>query len=315
MVRPRILFMGTPLFAVPPLRALVERGFDVVGVVTQPQKPFGRGGKLIPAPVKEFALRWNLGLLEPVSIREERFVNKLKSLSLDLIVVAAYGKMLPESVLGIPRFGCVNLHASILPSYRGAAPVNWAIIKGEKITGVTTMLMDAGMDTGPVLLAEKVEIGRDETAGELSIRLSEAGASLLARTVEFFLEGKITPAPQDDKKATYAPPLKKEDGRIDWNLSAKEMENRVRGLCPWPGAYTFWRGKSLKIHRGAAADGREVLALGGLRPGEVVAAGGVIVVGCGKGVFEIKELQLEGKRRMGAVEFLRGHRLGKEAFV
>jgi len=306
--------MGTPEFSVPSLRALLSAGKNIVLVVTQPEKPKGRGRELSASRVKEFALKNNLIVSEPRSLKDEGWINELRSLSLDLIVVVAYGKILPEEVLGIPRFGCVNLHASLLPSYRGASPVNWAIINGDKETGVTAIVMDKGVDTGPILLSEKAGIKEDETAGELSRKLSEVGAALLVKAIELFLEGRIKPAPQDDRNATCAPLLKKEDGKIDWNLGAERIKNLVRGLSPWPGAYTFLRGKLLKIHS-AEAQGDSGDSVD-LKPGMVFEAEkGRIRVKCGSGVLEIKELQLEGKRRLSAREFLRGYGLGKEVFV
>ena len=306
--------MGTPEFSVPSLRALLSAGKNIVLVVTQPEKPKGRGQKLSAGCVKEFALKNNLIVSEPRSLKDEGWINELRSLSLDLIVVVAYGKILPEEVLGIPRFGCVNLHASLLPSYRGASPVNWAIINGDKETGVTAIVMDKGVDTGPILLSEKAGIKEDETAGELSRKLSEVGAALLVKAIELFLEGRIKPAPQDDRNATCAPLLKKEDGKIDWNLGAERIKNLVRGLSPWPGAYTFLRGKLLKIHS-AEAQGDSGDSVD-LKPGTVFESEkGRIRVKCGSGVLEIKELQIEGKRRLSAREFLRGYGLGKEVFV
>jgi len=306
--------MGTPEFSVPSLRALLSAGKNIVLVVTQPEKPKGRGQKLSAGCVKEFALKNNLIVSEPRSLKDEGWINELRSLSLDLIVVVAYGKILPEEVLGIPRFGCVNLHASLLPSYRGASPVNWAIINGDKETGVTAIVMDKGVDTGPILLSEKAGIKEDETAGELSRKLSEVGAALLVKAIELFLEGRIKPAPQDDRNATCAPLLKKEDGKIDWNLGAERIKNLVRGLSPWPGAYTLLRGKLLKIHS-AEAQGDSGDSVD-LKPGTVFEAEkGRIRVKCGSGVLEIKELQIEGKRRLSAREFLRGYGLGKEVFV
>ena len=306
--------MGTPEFSVPSLRALLSAGKNIVLVVTQPEKPKGRGQKLSAGCVKEFALKNNLIVSEPRSLKDEGWINELRSLSLDLIVVVAYGKILPEEVLGIPRFGCVNLHASLLPSYRGASPVNRAIINGDKETGVTAIVMDKGVDTGPILLSEKAGIKEDETAGELSRKLSEVGAALLVKAIELFLEGRIKPAPQDDRNATCAPLLKKEDGKIDWNLGAERIKNLVRGLSPWPGAYTLLRGKLLKIHS-AEAQGDSGDSVD-LKPGTVFEAEkGRIRVKCGSGVLEIKELQLEGKRRLSAREFLRGYGLGKEVFV
>ncbi|MBI5345290.1 MAG: methionyl-tRNA formyltransferase, partial [Deltaproteobacteria bacterium] len=215
-----IVFMGTPLFAVPSLEALVRAGYNVRAVVTQPDKPAGRGRLTQPSPIKTAALAHNIKVLEPVKIRDEGFIGELKAIGPEFIVAVAYGKILPASVLDIPGKGCVNVHASLLPEYRGAAPVNWAIINGEKETGVSTMLMDRGMDTGPVLLEERVDIGADDTAEDLSKKLSAAGARLIVKTLSGLREGSITPRPQDGVKATYAPILKKEDGRIDWGKSA-----------------------------------------------------------------------------------------------
>jgi len=315
-----ILFMGTPGFAVPTLRALVhEAGFDVIGVVTRAPKPRGRGGKggrrPLPTPIKEFALENGIAVYEPRSIRDDGFFELVRSLGPDLIVVVAYGKILPERLLAIPPLGCLNLHASLLPAYRGAAPVNRAIINGEKETGVVAMLMDAGMDTGPVLLREAIEIGAQETAGELLERLSKIGAPLVIRAIRLLAEGRARPVAQDGSKATYAPVLSKEDGRIDWKLGARRIANCVRGLSPWPGAYTYWNGKLLKIHSGTAGAPEEADASRGARPGTVVEAleKGIGVM-CGDGVFWITELQLEGKKAMSAAEFIRGHAIGKDFF-
>ncbi|MBI5598472.1 MAG: methionyl-tRNA formyltransferase [Deltaproteobacteria bacterium] len=307
--------MGTPWFAVPSLKALVEAGFDIMEVVTRPEKPVGRGRIAAPTPVKQCALELGLKVSEPASIGDRGFIKRIASLAPDLIVVVAYGKILPLEVLRIPRMGCVNLHASVLPSYRGAAPINRAIMNGDKKTGVSTMLMDSGMDTGPVLLKEEAGIGPDETAGELSERLSVSGAGVLVKTLKLLFDGKITPKPQDNARATYAPALKKEEGRIDWNLSPDEIRNRIRGLSPWPGAYTHLNGRLVKIHGGEAlSDFRGISEKRDVKPGGVVfAADDGIVVKCGKGVFKITELQPESKRRMSAAQYLRGHRLGEES--
>ncbi|MEE9613361.1 MAG: methionyl-tRNA formyltransferase [Thermodesulfobacteriota bacterium] len=304
----KVVFMGTPEFAVPSLKAMIEAGADVRAVVTQPTRPSGRGLSAKDSPVKTLALEHKLPVLEPLTIKGEGFINELKALGPDLIAVVAYGRILPRAVLDLPRLGCVNLHASLLPAYRGAAPVNWAVINGEAKTGVSTMLMDEGMDTGAVLLTEEIEIGEDETTGEVLEKLSGLGAALLVKTIGLLQEGKLTPEPQDDTKATYAPLLKKEDGRVDWTKSPEEIRNRLRGLKPWPGTYSYWNGKLLKIHGARVSTGVD----GKAAPGVVIsAAADGIVVKCGSGALKVTELQLEGKRRMSAAEFLRGHSLGE----
>lgn len=302
----KIIFMGTPVFAVPALSALLKAGHRVLAVVTQPDKPRGRGMSTRPSAVKELALKENIEVYEPGKARDPEFIGKLASLAPDLIVVIAYGKILPASILSIPKKGCVNVHASLLPKYRGAAPINWAIINGETVTGVSTMLMDEGMDTGAVLKTEEVGIGPEDTAEDLAKKLSNAGAGLLIKTIEGLSEGRLKPAAQDDSQASYAPILKKEDGRIDWKKDSRSVKNLVRGVYPWPGAYTTLNGRLIKIHRGGA------LASGGDSPGTVVdTAKDSIKVACGSGVFEITELQPENKRRMGAGEFVQGYRLKK----
>lgn len=302
----KIIFMGTPVFAVPALSALLKAGHRVLAVVTQPDKPRGRGMSTRPSAVKELALKENITVYEPGKARDPEFIGKLASLAPDLIVVIAYGKILPASILSIPKKGCVNVHASLLPKYRGAAPINWAIINGETVTGVSTMLMDEGMDTGAVLKTEEVGIGPEDTAEDLAKKLSNAGAGLLIKTIEELSEGRLKPAAQDDSQASYAPILKKEDGRIDWKKDSRIVKNLVRGVYPWPGAYTALNGRLIKIHRGGA------LASGGDSPGTVVdTAKDSIKVACGSGVFEITELQPENKRRMGAGEFVQGYRLKK----
>lgn len=314
----RIVFMGTPEFSVPSLSALIdEPGFDVVCVVTQPDRPKGRGRKPAPSPVKTLALRHGIPVLEPLRIRDEGFIDTLRGLKLDFIVVVAYGKILPPSVLEIPKMGCINLHASLLPKYRGASPINWAIMRGEKETGVCTMLMDEGMDTGPLLLEERVSIGEDETAEELERRLSLLGPPLVVKTLKLLAEGRITPRRQDNSLVTYAPMLKKEDGRIDWRRSAQEIKNLVRGVYPWPGAYTHLRGKVVKIHRVRVYNDDSSMDLKGIEPGTVLnPSKDRLAVRCGSGVLEILELQMENKRRMKADEFLRGTRIERgERFV
>jgi methionyl-tRNA formyltransferase len=275
----------------------------VVGVVTQPDREKGRGRKVVISPVKELALRHGLGPLQPEKAKEEGFQETLKGLQPDLYVVVAYGQILPKSVLSIPKYGAVNVHASLLPKYRGAAPIAWAILNGEEVTGVTTMVLDEGMDTGDILLQSEVPIGTEETCKRLHDRLASSGARLLAETLEKMKKGDIRPILQDHSKATYAPPLKKEDGHIDWKKGAEEIDRRVRAFDPWPGAFTKCDDRLLRIYKGAA---REKTPAG--KPGSVVWVGSdFIEVETGKGAYLIKEVQLEGRRRMSIREFLSGH--------
>jgi len=304
--RLRIIFMGTPEFAVPSLNALIDSGEDVVAIVTQPDKPKGRGKKITLPPVRKTALTHNIPVFQPDKIKDESFITAIKKLCPDIIVVVAYGNILPKAILNIPSKGCINVHASLLPKYRGAAPVNWAIINGETETGITTMLMDEGMDTGDMLLTEKVEIKNDDTASSLHDRLKYIGANLLLKTINGIKSETIKPIPQDNLQATYAPMLKKEDGRIDWTMKAGEIQNLTRGLNPWPGAYTRWNGKQIKIFK--AEVGTEVKE----EPGTVinVSTEGIIVA-TGRGILLIKELQTENKNRMQASEFIKGYRIVK----
>lgn len=301
----RIVFMGTPRFAVPSLEALIEAGHSVAAVVTQPDKPQGRGMSPLPSPVKKAALAHGIPVLTPVKLRDESFIRELESLGAVFFAVVAYGKILPQRVLDIPRKGCVNLHASLLPRYRGAAPINWAIVNGEKETGVSTMLMDAGMDTGPVLLEKRVPIGGDETAEDLAATLSTFGATLLVETIKLLSEGGIVPRAQDESNATYAPVLKKEDGEIDWTGTAREIKDLMRGLYPWPGAFTRWNGRNIKIHSGRAVAVEAKSPAGTV---ESVSKDGIRIA-TGGGLFEITELQPENKKRMSAGEFVRGYRI------
>ena len=258
---------------------------------------------MIPSPVKEIALQHGMTPLQPGKVKEEAFQESLKTLQPELIVVAAYGQILPKSILEIPQYGAVNVHASLLPRYRGAAPIVWAILKGEKVTGVTTMLMDEGMDTGNILLQREIPIEEDDTGETLQQRLALLGAQLLMETLERMKAGDIHPIPQDHSKATYAPPLKKEDGRIDWRKEAKEIDLQVRAFDPWPGAFTEWNGQLLKVYRGEVREGKPTG-----KAGTVVWVGSdFIELETGKGSFLIKEVQLEGKRRMSSRDFLSGH--------
>jgi methionyl-tRNA formyltransferase len=301
----RLVFLGSPAFAVPTLERLVESGARVLEVVTQPDRPRGRGQQAAAPPVKEAALRLGLPVYQPERVRRPEAVDRLRSLAPDAMVVVGYGQIIPQVIIDIPRFGIVNVHASLLPKYRGAAPVQWTIVNGETRTGVTTMRIDAGLDTGDLLLNAETGIGPAETAVEIGARLAVMGADLLVRTLEGLEAGSIVPRKQDPAQATHAPLLKKEDGRIDWNLPAEAIHNRVRGFQPWPGAYTAFRGQTLRIwkSRPAAASCLASLAAGRL------AAFNPLVVSCGSGALELIEVQLEGRRRMSAADFANGHRL------
>ncbi|NOX20268.1 MAG: methionyl-tRNA formyltransferase [Nitrospirae bacterium] len=294
-----IIFFGTPQFAVPSLDRLIYYQEDVRLVVTQPDKVGGRGHRVIAPPVKEFAEKRKLTVVQPEDIKNPDFLKTLKDIAPEFIVVVAYGKILPPEILKIPEKGCINVHASLLPRYRGAAPVQWAIINGERETGVTTMLMDEGLDTGPILLQKKEPILMEDTSLTLSERLSQKGADLLIQTIKALRRGDITPRPQTGKP-TFAPPLKKSDGLIDWNLTAIEIFNRIRGLQPWPGAYTYFRNKVLKIIKVDIEDGSG-------EPGRVVYKDKAnLLVATREGLIRVLELQLEGKRAMDIKAFLQG---------
>ncbi len=315
----KILFMGTPEFAVPTLEAVIEAGFIVVGVVTQPDRPKGRGRTLRQSPVKAAALAHGLEVLQPEKIRDAAFIAKLTELAPDYTVVIAYGRILPLSVLSIAKKGSINVHASLLPRWRGAAPINYAVTAGDTVTGVTTMLMDEGLDTGDMLLKRELTIGSTETAGELFERLSALGAQLLVETLNAMEAGTVEPEAQNEQEATYAPTLKKSDGRIDWHKSAEEIANLVRGFSPWPGTYTEYKGKLLKIHAGhvAAAIREADITVNtpndfkDAAPGTVLSTSmGAVTVKCGSGLYEVTELQPQDKRRMASADFLAGHRVG-----
>jgi methionyl-tRNA formyltransferase len=299
----RIIFMGTPEFACPTLDTLIERGEQVVAVVTQPDRPKGRGQQTLPPPVKLLAQKHDIPVLQPVKVRHPDAIEEIRSLKPDLIVVVAFGQILPKALLEIPRYGCINVHASLLPRYRGAAPLNWCIINGETQTGVTTMMMDVGLDTGDMLLKRATEIDPDEDTRTLHDRLSQIGAELLAETLDSLSAGGLVPEKQDDALTCYAPMLKKEDGLIDWEKDAPSIKNLVRGMTPWPGAYSHLDDKFLKVYRVQSA-----LGIGA--PGEILSAGrDGIEVACGEGSIIIHELQLEGKKRLSAAEFLAGCKL------
>ncbi len=299
----RIVFMGTPDFAEASLKKLIDERFDVVGVFTQPDKPQNRGMKLVPPPVKVLAASAGIPVYQPEKMRTGEAMDILRELKPDILAVVAYGKILPKEMLDLPKFGAVNVHGSLLPKYRGAAPIQWSVINGDKKTGVTSMLMDAGLDTGDILLTSETEIGEDETAGELFDRLADLCPALLLKTLEGLKRGGITPVKQNHEEATYVSVLSKDMAVLDWNEPAATIHNKVRGLNPWPVAKTGFEGKLLKIFSGKPAETKKALAAGTL-----YATDGCLYVVCGSGtVYEIKELQLEGAKRMNAADFLRGH--------
>lgn len=303
----RIIFMGTPDFAVSSLDALVQAGFNIVGVITAPDKPAGRGQQLHESAVKKYAAEKGLHILQPHKLKDPQFINDLKSLKADLQVVVAF-RMLPEIVWNMPAKGTINLHASLLPQYRGAAPINWAIINGEKTSGVTTFFLKHEIDTGDILFAEKVPIGEDETAGDLHDKLMTTGAELLVRTVKAIESGDYTETPQDnftEANLKHAPKLFKEDGLINWNLPALTVYNRIRGMSPYPTAYTHILGKSLKIFKADLE-----LANPEINPGKYQMDGKTFLrFACMDGFISLRDVQLEGKKRMKIEEFLRGVRL------
>lgn len=299
----RTVFMGTPEFALDTLQGLIDAGVNLVGVYTQPDRPKGRGKQLAAPPVKQLALLHGIPVYQPVRLRAPEAVAELKALAPDLIVVVAYGQILPQSVLDIPPYGCINVHASLLPKYRGAAPINKAIMDGETETGITTMHMDAGLDTGDMLVKRSLAIGPDETAGQLHDRLALLGRETMAETLRQLCDDTLVPEKQDDSLTCYAPMLKKEDGRLDWSRTATELHNQVRGLDPWPGAYTSCNGELLKL---AAT---HISAVSGV-PGSVISADtSGVTVACGEGGLVIGELQLAGRKRLSAADFLRGQPL------
>lgn len=301
----RIAFFGTPVFAIPSLERLLQGPDDVIAVVTQPDREKGRGRKKSPSPVKEIALRYGVALYQPEKVKEESFIRTMEALSPDLLVVVAFGQILPKTLLQIPRFGAVNVHGSLLPEYRGAAPIAWAILKGEKKTGITTMLMDEGMDTGDVLMQADLPVEREDTGETLQEKLASLGRRLLAETIEKMKTGSLSPVPQNHSRASYAPPLKKEDGRIDWKKPAEEIDRQIRAFNPWPGAFTGLENGLLKIYRGEVREGVVIE-----KAGSIIWVGSDFVeVGTGGGSFLIREVQPEGKRRMSVRDFLSGHRV------
>jgi methionyl-tRNA formyltransferase len=299
----KLIFCGTPRFALPTLENLLRPPFEVGLVVTNPDEASGRGYGVKPPPVKRTALEAGLAVFQPQKLQDPFARAFISSYRPDAIVVVAYGHLIPGWMIELPRFGCINLHASLLPKYRGAAPIPWAIIRGERVTGVTTMRIDAGLDTGEILLQRALEIHDHDTAESLADRLSTLGASLMVETLDLLGRGKLRGRPQDPAQATLAPLLKKKDGRIDWRVPAEEIERRVRGLQPWPGAFTEFRGRNLHIWKASVA--AEPAAAGAR--GTLVAKDGRLLVVCGDGTaLEIAEVQVEGRRRISGGDFLHG---------
>ena len=312
----KIIFMGTPDFARDSLEAVYNAGYEIIGVVTNPDRPKGRGMKMIPSSVKEFALEKELKIYQPEKVKNNiEFIDEIKSLNPDVICVVAYGKILPEEILNIPKLGCINVHGSLLPKYRGAAPIQWAILNGDKETGVTTMYMDKGMDTGDMILKEKVTIGEDETTGELWDRLSKIGGKLLVKTLEQ-IEDRTAPREKQGEDYTMAPMLNKDMAKIDWeNKSAIEVKNLVRGLNPIMGAYTFWNGKKIKFWKVDIAKENEIMVdnLETLKNGTVVVSNPKdgLYIKTKKGIIKVLEIQGENAKRMPIGDFLRGNNISE----
>ena len=311
----KIIFCGTPAFALPTFHQLLgQSDFQITGVVTQPDRPRGRGNSLASSPVKEAAIAADIPVYQPEKIRSEESFEYFQQMAPDAVVIIAYGQIIPQRLIEIPRVGWINLHGSLLPKYRGAAPIHWAVANGETRTGLTTMRIDAGLDTGPTLLRYETKIGPHETSPDLYARLAEAGAPLMAATLRGLENGTVAPTPQDNSQATLAPPLKKEDGKIDWSFAAQKIYNRMRGFKPWPGTFTSFRGKICQLwgkptdgETGSAGSGR---ALIGKLPGSLFEVGHRLFAACGAGtVLEIESLRMEGKKRMATRDFLNGAHL------
>lgn len=304
----KVIFFGTPDFAIPSLRALLDSGEDVVAVVTRPDRAKGRGRRLSSPPVKELAVARGLTIMQPSAVRSAAFADELSSLRPEVIVVVAYGRIIPPQVLELPPLGCINVHASLLPRYRGAAPIQWAIINGEKKTGVTTMLMDEGLDTGDILLQEETEITRDDNAVSLGERLSFMGAALLTRTLRGLEGGSVEPSPQSGEPS-YAPPMKKEDGRIDWSLPAEKLFNFIRGTYPWPGAYCGFHGERVTLVETAVSDESRECS-----PGKIISVRDETLSVCtGRGTLRVFAVKPQGKKVMSAGAFMRGRHAGEGA--
>ena len=299
----KIVFMGTPEFAVPCLQKIIDEGHEVLAVVTQPDKPTGRGKKLAMPPVKELALKYNIDVYQPVKAREDSFVEKLKEINPELIVVVAFGQILPKSILDIPKFGCVNVHASLLPKYRGAAPLNWVIINGEEKTGVTTMYMDVGLDTGDMILKSEIPLDDEITAGELHDKMMVQGAEVLKDTIDLISKGEAPREKQNDEETCYSPIMDKSLGNIDWSKSATDIHNLIRGVNPWPSAYTTYDKQTMKIWKTKVLD-----KLSEKTPGTILSVDkNGIEVSTGDKVLQISEIQMSGKKRMIVSEYIKGN--------
>jgi methionyl-tRNA formyltransferase len=306
----KIVFCGSPSFAVPPLERLLATDHEIACVITQPDRPAGRGLGLKAPPVKLTAVEHSLEVHQPEKFNTRVFLDQIEAIAPDIIVVVAYGKIFRRRSLGIPRLGCVNLHASLLPKYRGIAPINWAVINGEEETGVTTMFMDEGVDTGDVIMARSTPIREDETAGHLTERLSQLGADLLAETCDLMAEGKADRMKQDAASATYAPKLSKEDGRVRWGRSARQVHNHIRGVTPWPGAITLLGERQVKILESAAAEAQAG------SPGRIIGIDSKqgLLVSCGSGAVWLRRLQAQGRKPVTGADFARGYRVGPGDF-
>lgn len=301
----KIIFMGTPDFAAASLEALIDSRHEIQAVVTQPDKPKGRKGELTPSPVKVVAEGKGIKVYQPLKVRDEEFVKTLRAYNPDVMVVVAFGQIIPLSILKMPKYGCVNIHGSLLPKYRGAAPIQWAVLDGEKETGITTILMDEGIDTGDILLKKTIKIDADETSGSLFDKLKALGAETILETLDELEKGSITPTKQGESPTAYAKMLTKAMGLIDFTRSAKELDCFVRGMDPWPSAYTLLAGKTLKLWKVRAVEG-------GGKAGSVIEIGKEsFTIACGEGAIEVLEVQLEGKKRMSAGDFLKGSTLNK----
>lgn len=300
----RVVFLGTPAFSVPVLAALLDAGYEVAGVFTQPDRPAGRGQRPTAPPAKQFAQERGLAVYQPASLRRDAQARQqLAALAPDVIIVAAYGLLVPPEVLGLPPLGCLNVHPSLLPRYRGASPVAAVILNGDPVTGVTIMKLDEGMDTGPIVAQRETPIGPDETADVLTARLFQMGAGLLLEVLPRWGRGEVEARPQDEARATVTQRLQREDGRIDWGQPADRIARQVRAYHPWPGTFTYWRGRLLKVLPPVRAEPGIVAA-----PGQVVALpGGGVGIGAGQGVLAVQQLQMEGRRALGAAEFLLGY--------
>lgn len=306
-----VVFMGTPDFAVGTLEAIVKAGYPVTGVVTKPDKPRGRRKEIVPGPVKAEALKLGLPVYQPVKVRDPEAIKEIEKMKPDLIVVAAFGQIIPKEILDYPKYGCINVHASLLPAYRGAAPIQHAILDGQKETGVTIMRMNEGLDTGDIIAKEVYEIKSDETGGSLFDHLAVLGAELLIRTIPSIVDGSAVYTPQPAESTTpYASMIKKEDGEVDWRKDADAIERQVRGMNPWPSAFTHLDGKLLKIWKSHIADEKETQGLPDAEPGEILGDDTKkLLVQTGNGILSLDEVQIAGKKRMAAADFLRGYRI------